>query len=394
MIEQQLRYGLHRSVTLIIGVGAVLSLAAGLAAQEPLVSSSMGVGTFDLSIDGDFELKGETIWRSGSPLLRANGLSSYNTSFGLGALANVTPAASSDGLRNTALGHNALHENTTGSTNTAVGHMALKNNTDRSSNTAVGASSLSSMTPGFENTALGTGTLRSSAGTRNTVVGNNAAVIFVNAGSSIAIGHAAGNPPPPGSAIDAAGLVYIGSPGESTDANGVVRLGTPYSAGQGTGQNSALIEGIFGVNVGASSTAVHIDSNHQLGVVTSAWRFKEEIQEIDGSWERLRHLRPVSFRYTQAAAGEGAWRRQYGLVAEEVASLEPELAVFDERGEPLSVRYHALVPLLLAELQRQERELAEQERILTRLTREAGESTPGAFARATDLAQGDTHRVR
>ncbi|MBI4419467.1 MAG: tail fiber domain-containing protein [Gemmatimonadetes bacterium] len=103
--------------------------------------------------------------------------------------------------------------------------------------------------------------------------------------------------------------------------------------------------------------SVLIASDGQLGTVSSSRRVKEDIRDMGESSRRLLQLRPVRFRYIQASA-DGAKPLQYGLIAEEVAEVYPELVTYDATGEPTAVMYHVLPALLLNELQRQERELA------------------------------------
>jgi hypothetical protein len=105
---------------------------------------------------------------------------------------------------------------------------------------------------------------------------------------------------------------------------------------------------------------VFVNGNGELGTSTSSRRFKEDIAEVGSLSERLLGLRPVRFRYRAEVldgGGEGERPLEFGLIAEEVAEVFPELVVYDENGAPYTVRYHLLVPLLLAELQREHREM-------------------------------------
>ena len=122
---------------------------------------------------------------------------------------------------------------------------------------------------------------------------------------------------------------------------------------------ATYIRGIDGAAVdGASDSPVLIDANHRLGTTTSSRRFKYDIADLEPDGRRLQGLRPVVFRYLP---GEGrGTSRQFGLIAEEVEEAMPELVVHDGAGLPFPVRYHQLPPLLLAEVQRLERERAEQ----------------------------------
>jgi hypothetical protein len=130
-------------------------------------------------------------------------------------------------------------------------------------------------------------------------------------------------------------------------ANGVIRIGTSAY------QKKAFFAGIRNVTTAvADAVPVLIDSKGQLGTVKSSRRFKEDIQPMGSVSERLFSLRPVTFRYRQAYEGGGK-PVQYGLVAEEVAEVFPELVVYGKDGKPETVAYHVLATLLLNELQKE-----------------------------------------
>jgi hypothetical protein len=143
--------------------------------------------------------------------------------------------------------------------------------------------------------------------------------------------------------------IDIGSPGAKADS-GVIRIGTV--TGTTSTQSAAYIAGIYGVKTTTAGTAVFIDSSGQLGTVSSSIRYKEDIQPMAGASERLLKLRPVKFRYKKADAS-GEKPIQYGLIAEEVAKVYPELVVRDATtGRIDGVRYDELAPMLLNELQK------------------------------------------
>jgi hypothetical protein len=173
--------------------------------------------------------------------------------------------------------------------------------------------------------------------------------------------------------------ITIGNVGVAAEA-ATIRMGT---AGTHT---RAFIAGIRGVTTGvANAIPVLIDSNGQLGTISSSRRFKEEIRAMGDATERLLALRPVTFRYKpEVQAGERPL--EYGLIAEEVAEVFPELVVFDEEGKPFTVKYHLLSSMLLNELQRLSEshghELAELRERLAALECEAREATPAAAAAA------------
>jgi hypothetical protein len=154
--------------------------------------------------------------------------------------------------------------------------------------------------------------------------------------------------------------IDIGSRGVAAET-GVIRLGT-----QGT-QHAAYMAGVSGVNVTGGATVV-VNSSGQLGVMSSSRRYKEDIRSMGDVSDRLLALRPVTFRYKQADEN-GQKPEQYGLIAEEVAKVMPELVVYNQKGQPETVAYQTLAPLLLNELQR-EHARAQQQANELRDTRE------------------------
>lgn len=122
---------------------------------------------------------------------------------------------------------------------------------------------------------------------------------------------------------------------------------------------------------GVVGSAVYIASNGQLGILSSSKRFKKNIRSLDSHHSNILDLRPVTFRYKEADA-EGGHPLQYGLIAEEVAEIFPDLVEYDGNGEPATVYYHLLTPLLLAALQ-QEHKSSEQQRVAMRLLHKQNE---------------------
>jgi hypothetical protein len=167
--------------------------------------------------------------------------------------------------------------------------------------------------------------------------------------------------------------IFIGHTGVASDTH-LIRIGTPFDdmangdPADDIGQDSTFIAGIFGASVDdASDVPVLIDTNGQLGTMTSSRRFKKDIRDMASASERLLDLRPVSFRLKRSEGSiEGALR--FGLIAEEVAEVFPELVVYDDEDQPYTVRYHLLSSLLLNELQKQHRWNQEQAMEIRRLT--------------------------
>ena len=141
--------------------------------------------------------------------------------------------------------------------------------------------------------------------------------------------------------------------------NAVIRIGT-----QGT-QKATYVAGVRGVNV-TGGVPVMVTATGQLGVVSSSRRYKEDIRSMGDTSDRLLKLHPVTFRYKQPDDG-GQKPEQYGLIAEEVAKVMPELVVYNEKGQPETVAYQSLTPLLLNELQKEHSQLATMESQLIEL---------------------------
>jgi hypothetical protein len=263
---------------------------------------------------------------------------SNNTAAGVSAL-----QANTSGCCNTAVGFDALVTNQTGSQNTAVGDLALNNLTSGSSNTAIGFQSLIGLTNGTNNIAVGGTTLaRLSSGRENIAIGDSAGQ-FINGSSSnnILIGGGAGF-----NIVTSSNNIEVGNAGTATDSN-TIRLGDT--------QTNTYIAGIRGRTTGqADAVPVVIDSKGQLGTVSSSRRFKEQIQNMGAASDGLMRLRPVTYRYKVAYA-DGSMPIQYGLIAEEVAEIYPELVAHDKDGRIETVQYYKLDAMLLNELQKQRR---------------------------------------
>ena len=286
-----------------------------------------------------------------------------NTAIGIGALQNNTTGVqntavgadslfrNSAGFDNTANGNNALTSNTTGSNNTATGSGALVNN-NANNNTAVGADSLFRNTAGLENTAMGGRALFSNtSGNFNTAVGFNA-LSNATGLKNVAIGHQAGIKVTTGS-----NNIDIGAPGGDGDSQ-TIRIGSPGS------QNSTFIAGISG-NPMAGSLVV-VNRSGKLGVTTSSARFKDEIKPMNEASDTLMELKPVTFRYKKQIDPDGI--PQFGLVAEEVEKLNPDLVVRDKEGKPFSVRYDAVNAMLLNEFLKEHRKVEQMEKQIEKLT--------------------------
>ena len=244
----------------------------------------------------------------------------------------------------TVLGEDALLSLTTGTENVALGYDALQNTTTGLNNTATGHSSLASNTVGFNNTANGWHSLIITTGNQNTGVGCDALVNNTTGSNNIAVGFRAGV-----NLTNGSNNIDIGS-------NGVVGESNTIRIGNTGAQSAAFVAGIRGVAI-AAAQPVGVNTAGQLGVRASSARFKEAISSMDKASEAILALRPVSFRYQKSLDPKGV--PQFGLVAEEVAKVNPDLVVPDEEGKPFSVRYEEVSVMLLNEFLKEHRTVQE-----------------------------------
>lgn len=292
----------------------------------------------------------------GLSALGSNTTGSRNSAFGLDALFNNTTASfntavgyaalalNTTGPDNTAIGYEALRSNTTGGSNTAVGRDALRTNTTGVANVAVGFGALTANTTGLTNTAVGQLALAdATTAIGNTALGYGALNGLTTGGNNIGIGSGAGQ-----NWTVTTGNIAIGNPGNFFDSD-TIRIGNS--------QDTTYIAGIHGAT-STSGITVFVNSSGRLGTTTSSKRFKTDIRDIGATSSKLMKLRPVSFRYKKDIDPEGIL--QYGLIAEEVAKVYPDLIVKGEDGKPYTIRYHLLTALLLNELQKQNHEQVAQ----------------------------------
>jgi hypothetical protein len=290
---------------------------------------------------------------SGQDALSSNTTGSLNTANGQEALMSNTT-----GLANTAMGYYALKSNTTGGFNTASGNAALAGNTTGTANTAIGTNALNFSTTGSNNTASGSDAmLYNATGGNNTASGNEALQNNTTGNNNIAIGYQAAFNVSTGNSN-----IHIGSQGNAKDS-GTIRIGGAITNNAGASypaQTSFFVAGLRGVTTGNNDAIpVVIDSNGQLGTVNSSARFKEDIHEMGTASSGLMRLRPVMFRYQKPFA-DGSKPIQYGLIAEEVADVYPDLIARSADGQIESVKYQVLDSMLLNELQKEHRHVQQQ----------------------------------
>jgi hypothetical protein len=309
----------------------------------------------------------------GVDALLSNSIGSRHTAVGFGALQNCIAApdfagntavgdealfSDTTGNFNTAIGDAALFSNTTGAVNTAIGLDALGFNTEGNTNTAVGGNALFTNTTGDDNTAVGifalfqndTGNLNTAvgkdalnfnaAGSLNTAVGN-AALIFSTGNGNTALGDGAGT-----------GV---------TTANNVICIRNPGA----NVSNTTWIGNVFGVTTQSGTTApVIVSDAGQLGTVASSERFKKDIATMEKSSEAILAFRPVTFHYKTDTKGAP----QFGLIAEEVAKVNPALVLPDKEGKPYTVRYDAVNAMLLNEFLKEHRRVEQLQKQVEALT--------------------------
>ncbi|MGD0095462.1 MAG: tail fiber domain-containing protein [Terracidiphilus sp.] len=354
---------------------------------DALESNSTGYASAAFGYDAlQYNTTGRGNSAFGSGALEDNTTGFYNTAIGLWALWSNTT-----GEANTATGPWALADNTTGNFNTANGIYALELNTTGSGNTATGPWALFENTIGSNNTASGYNTLyNNTTGSQNTASGdwallNNTSGLYNMADGAwalapnstgnynVAVGYAAGYYNSPG----ASNNIDIGNWGSSGD-NGTVRIGSG-------GQTSFYVAGVSGVGI-SGGVPVYINGNGQLGTVNSSIRFKEDVHEMAAASDGLFRLRPVTYRYKQAYA-DGSKPLDYGLIAEEVAEVYPDLVVRSTDGKIQTVQYQKLTPMLLNEVQKQHKLLEEQGRTIELLEKRlaALETTQSSSALDSEL---------
>jgi hypothetical protein len=248
--------------------------------------------------------------------------------------------------------------NTSGNYNTALGVSAMRLNTSGNYNTANGAHALKGNTTGVKNTANGYQALHANIGGANNVaVCANALLSNTTGTANTAIGYRAGR-----NATTGDHNIFVGSGAESlAGETNTIRIGGSLVGTAEKQQNRTFINGIRGVTTGHTDRVqVLIDAKGQLGTETSSRATKQDIEDLGSYAERLLALHPVVFRYRQDVDRDPDAPLQFGLIAEEVAQVFPELVVFDSDGRPETVKYHLLSSLLLGEVQRQQAALLQQ----------------------------------
>ena len=256
--------------------------------------------------------------------LRSNTEGQFNTAIGAGALfANVGDPSVFRGILNTATGAGAPLNNNTGERNTANGAFALFYNTTGTENTANGDGALFNNTTGGSNTAIGDVALNENeTGNFNTALGV-AALLLASGNSNTAVGSGAGQ-----NVVTANNVICIGQGVTGADVNDSCYIGSIW-------------------NQPGGSQVVYVNSDGKLGALVSSRRFKDEIKPMEQASDIIYGLRPVSFRYKPEI--EPTRPRAFGLIAEDVEKVSPDLVTRGSDGKVNSVRYDQVNAMLLNE---------------------------------------------
>jgi hypothetical protein len=383
----------------LILIGFALAPQARATCQE-------GCLTNDNTVLGDDALisltTGSLNTAVGVQALLSNTTGSENTATGVNALLSNTT-----GFDNTAIGISALINNDTGSSNVAIGAHAMEFNTTGSENTATGQGALFSNTTGFDNTATGLNALLSNTeGSGNLAVGSVALRDLTSGDSNVAVGNAAlvqgvtvnfntalgrralfrsqgdqnvGLGFFAGSNLNDGGTnnIYVGNVGPvpiGSESN-TIRIGTqtattatignpPVETHPMPAHTATFIAGISGAAI--TGRPVMINGNGRLGTAPCSARYKDEIKPMDAASEVILALKPVTFRYKKEIDADRT--PQFGLIAEDVEKVNPNLVARDEQGKPYTVRYEAVNAMLLNEFLKEHRRVEQLEKQVAALT--------------------------
>ena len=273
-----------------------------------------------------------------------------NTAEGDNALFSLTT-----GTFNTAVGYLSLWENTTGGYNTANGALALNLNDTGHSNTANGYAAIRANTTGIGNTAIGAAALSfNTTGDDNTASGNGALFRNDTGNKNTALGFRAGDNQTTGSNNVYIGAEVVGVAGESN----TIRIGRNIT--------DTFIDGINGATASGGAAVFVVGGAGKLGTMPSSARFKDEIKPMDKASEAILALRPVSFRYKKEVDPQRV--AQFGLVAEDVEKINPDLVIRDAQGRPQTVRYEQVNAMLLNEFLKEHREVQDLKKQVAALT--------------------------
>lgn len=289
---------------IVATAGNIIATAGNLNLPDSNASGTQGIINFGggkfLYDFGDANI---FLGKNSGNLTLTPGTAVRNIGIGTNSLSSLDGSVSG-GDNNIAIGYNCLNAGTTCEGNTIIGNQALTISTGAFNNTAVGYSALNGLLNGQYN---------------------------------IAIGYNAGN----GLGANESNNIFIGY-----DSGGGVNGRIAIGFGSGGPYTTCFIDAIFGKTVGGSGIPVVVDNGGQLGTVVSSIRFKENVKDIQDS--SVLELRPVTFTYKTSEDKS----KHYGLIAEEVQEVMPDLVVYDDKNQPMSVKYHELPAILLAEIKK------------------------------------------
>ena len=275
---------------------------------------------------------------------------SFNTAVGAAAL------ALNNGDFNTAVGAAALLLNTSGNANTAIGAEALLNNIIGYGNIAVGVQALYNHQGGPYNNAFGGGALWSDQGGQsNNAFGYQALYFNVNGVNNTAMGDSALHQ----STGNYNTAIGFGAGQNLATGTGNVYIG-PDMWGVSNEANHTYIRNINTTNVsGGSTDYVTVDiTTGLLGHLTSSRRYKDEIKPMEKSSEALYRLKPVSYHYKKEI--DPSQSPAFGLIAEDVAEVSPNLVARNSQGQPESIHYEMVNAMLLNEFLKEHRTVQAQ----------------------------------
>ena len=345
-----------------IGAGALLSNTTGGANTAngafALFSNSAGNSNTAIGTRALLNSTGDGNTAVGQAALVANTSGGLNTVIGAAAAVNNTT-----GNENTAVGLNALFSNTEGSNNTALGRAAMGGNTTGGNNTAIGWFALEQ--GGVLNTAVGSQALRSNTGGLSTAVGDQALFNSTTGGpfgiqANTAVGDSALFDCTTGYWNVAVGYT---AGHDLVDGHGNVYIGQGMGAGAGSEIDTTYIRNVY--DSVATARAVFVNSDNKIGTIASSRRYKENITPMHKASEALFALKPVTFRYKKEI--DRSRTLSFGLIAEEVAEISPDLITRDRDGKPETVRYEAVNAMLLNEFLKEHKKVEEQQATIAEL---------------------------
>ena len=338
------------------GSGVLVSLTTGVwntgTGFEALNHDTVGNNNTSTGVRALFsDTSGSNNTATGVYALYSNTIGWYNNAVGAYALTNNT-----EGNYNTANGYAALYYNTEGDFNMAGGFAALYRNSTGNGNTANGQQALYSNTTGSGNTANGFHALYSNTvGGSNTASGPFALASNVSGDNNTALGLTAGS--------------------NVTTADNVVCIGAGAA-----GENFSNRAYIPNIGVFAQAPAAGIEfvtvrlSDGKLGHNASSRRYKEDIKPMDDASELIYKLKPVTYRFKEVDVdpknGPEPQNLDYGLIAEDVAEIDPKLAIRDGKGQIESVRYMAIYNMMLNEFLKEHRKVEEQQATIAQLKKD------------------------